>query len=1298
MKLKILCLIFFKILLRRGEINIICFFTHGKKVIKPSISVLIFLLLCSSFSVFPESNPLPDRLRFNHVIPLATEFVGEVLSIHQDKYGLIWVGGKDGLARYDGYDYKIYRHDVDDNTTLSSNVVSDIEEDAEGNLWLATDGGLNYFIRKTQVFIHYNHDPENPASLHTDRTISLYNEHNQTLWIGGDGGLNALDLKNKKMKRYPQETSSELERLLAGQYVMGIDISKDGVMYLATGFGLKVWNRDTKKVRVYGQPLAEGMHSSIVRSVLVDSQNRVWVGTELGLSRLNDDLKTFTFYLNPSDVGPALDSSVWDLLEDSYGEIWGATDGGGLIRYDAESDSFLSYMNNTRDKDSVTSTVVRTLLEDSVGDLWLGAYPGGVDIVSRHNATFDSYRNISDDETSLSFSSVNSILEDEKGNLWIGTDGGGLNYYDYATKTYSFLRFNAEAKYSIGSDAVIDMTFDRDNNLWVAHWNGGVSKINLATSEITNYIDKVNDPNFLQRPHIFSIYMDSSGTIWAGTLGGGISRYNKETDQFQQYHHDPEAGLFNVERIWNILEDSSKSLWLGTHDGLMKVDRDNNTAVRYKYDKGDESTLGSDWVISIYEDSKGRLWAGTQEGGLNLFDYETETFKRIQKEDGLSSNLINAILEDNNGLIWVSTNKGLASYNPETEKILNYSELNGLQASQFNYNAALKCKNGDLVFAGVNGLTRFNPDELTPNLDPPPVIITGLNVQEKEAKIGKDGVISENVLTADKITLNYTQNVFSITYSALNYRIPEENQYAYMLEGFDDEWQFSGTKRTKSYTNLDAGTYTFRVKASNNEGVWNHEGASIGIEIIPAPWKTWWAYTIYLLSIVAVIVWYVRGQRKVIEFQEAMMDRLKNADRLKDEFVASTSHELRTPLFGIVGLAESLLDEMAGRIKSNELTTIKMIIASGKRLVIQVNDILDYAKIRDNALEVNIRPINLYELVDMVIPLTSPIIGEKPLKLENNVKRKVPSVLADAHRLQQILINLISNAIRHTQKGRIFVTAKVKDGFMHISVTDTGKGIPEEKFDELFEKFTQLENVNSREQNGTGLGLSITKRLVELQKGRIWVESKINKGSTFTFTLPITEEHGEHVELSEDSHTRVGVLTNRNRPVQQGQDMPDGYDLTGNKNAEGDSTDIYEGMSAHILIVDDETVNRMVLGAYLKDKPLKISEADCGERAIELISMDDTIDLVLLDLMMPGMSGFETCKRIRTLYNLQELPVIFTTAKGHIEDMEKAFWVGGNDFINKPVDRKELGARVMLHLNQLKTFRAIIKKQREQGM
>ncbi len=1242
------------------------------KLFTRSIAHLIVVLFSCSLS----AEELPIDIRFTHMISSKEDVVGEILVLHQDKFGFIWLGGKDGLARFDGYEYEIFRLDLNDPFSISNNVVNAIAEDDEGNLFLGTNKGLNHFIRETKHFIRYEHDPKNLATMDHPRIISLHKEKN-ILWIGTDNGLNSFDIQSKQFVRYPR---NEDENGLVSRYVLGIESDGKDTLYISSGWGFKAWNRRTGQIDVYGapgEPLPEGLPEGQVRTLLVESSGLIWVGTLSGLSLFDPSTKKFKFYPDSEFSLKGKSREIWDIHEDKEGEIWAGTDGIGLLRLDRSKDEFINYSINSQDDHAISSNVVHTIIEDKVGDIWLGAYPSGVDVIHRDSAVFQVYRNNTRDDKSISWEGVTAIIEDDRLGLWIGTDGGGLNYFDYETNTYKFFLANPSIENTVKSQAIMAILQDSGGQIWLGYWNEGVSRYDPKTDTFFHFETNRNDPNSLNAPDVFSIVEDRAGDIWIGTMGGGLSKYDPEKNNLVEFRYkDNQEDTLNEDRIWSIIEDKSLNLWLGTSQGLVKVNRENHSSVVYKYDEENDYSISNDFIVSLHEDSKGRLWVGTHGGGLNLFNPDSETFLRIGIKEGLANDIIYQVLEDDEGLLWLSTKKGISSYNPKTKEVRNFNIISGEDSAQFLLGSGVKLRNGDLVFGGISGYVKFDPKRVSINKFIPEIVLTDIKVANSSVEIaGPENILDKNIFLENTLHFNYKQNIFTLYYSALNFRNASNNKYSYMLEGFDENWFQVGNVRSATYTNLDPGVYRFRVKGSNDNDVWNEEGVSIQIIVSPAPWRTWWAYFIYIIAILSGVFWYVYTQRKMIGYQKSMVKSLSEVNKIKDQFIASTSHELRTPLFGIVGLAESLMQDAKPKLSGSEFKSLELIVSSAKRLVIQVNDILDFSSIKKNSLAVSIKAYNLFEITEMVVGILLPTITNEKVKLINKVKKNLPPVSADESRLQQILINLISNALKHTNEGHVCVEAIEKDKEIIIVVEDTGSGIAEDNFDALFQEFKQLDDVNTRKQGGTGLGLSITKRLVELQKGKIWVESDIGKGSKFFFSLPISNEKPKSISVSESAVTRVQSFVRSTDP-----ELNETVQLSDSL-----SDDCHT-----ILIVDDEAVNRIVLKGFMKKKKFKIYEAENGEKALEYFSKGLQIDLVILDVMMPGLSGFEVCEKIRTYKTLCELPVLFITARGQMDDLAKGFAVGGSDFLPKPVDRQELNARVTLHLKMLEQNRKIV--------
>ena len=1253
-----------------------------------------------------ESNnkSLPSYIRFKHLLTEADDVsVGSVLSIYQDNLGLMWIGGRSGLARYDGYDFVTYEHEPNNPGSLGANTINDITQDHENNLWIATQNGLELYNYDTNTFIHYKYSPDDDSSISDNLVMGLYVDKKGTLWLNTKGGLNSYNPESNNFTRYPR---NENEQLLAGEYVLDMHEDKNGVYYLATGYGFKVWNPKTGEIKVY---TANGenpwnMPHTLSRTVFVDNRDRIWLGTEKGLTRFHPDKEWFEFYPTKMDPpGAKVGDSIWDILEDSHGVLWVTTDGQGLNYLNPDSNTLEIARHRPNDPDSISSDVVRVAFETSTGDIWAGNYPSGVNVFERYGSEFRTQRKTSDKSDSLSVGNVRSIAEDEKGNLWLATDAGGLNYFNTKTLQYDLYRHEPDNENSLGSDDLMWVMLDNDDWLWIATWSSGITKFHPETKTFKRYGGDLGVPNSSLTSHTWSIHQGRSGTIWVANLGGGVARYWPETDSFTFLLHEKGEGTLPDGQVWVVQEDVKGYLWVGTRKGLGRKNPFDDKFTNFVHDPKDPNSLRNDNVLSLYEDSKNRLWIGTQGGGLHLYNEESETFKSINKEDGLISNVIRSIIEDEDGNIWVGTDKGISSYNPITQEIKSYDRNNGLQGNNFNIGGVYKASNGDLIFGGIEGFSRFDPRDVVPNTFLPPVVLTDVLISNASVPIGgEDPTLEKSIIKADKMKLDYTQNIVSFIYSGLNYRIPERNQYAYKLEGFDDDWHYVKNERKATYTNLDAGTYTFKVKASNNEGMWNEESRSLTLIVEPPPWKTWWAYTSYFFAIAGVIFWYVHTMRKKLELERSVVQRLTNLDKHKDEYLANTSHELRTPLFGIIGLAEGLSESLQGVISKMDLNNLYMIIESGKRLSTIVEDVLDFSNIRNHTLKIDKKNVDLSMITKFITLLTQPLVPIDKVSIVSDIPPEFPAVYADEDRLQQILQNLIGNAIKFTESGKITIDAKEEKEEVIISVSDTGCGIAEQHFKTLFDSFSQVDESSTRRHGGTGLGLAITKNLVQLHGGKIWVESKVGEGSTFFFTLPKTNEPAAPVEtfkLSEHVAKKIEVSGYSSRNI---LDQTDTDHYHGEENvvsiAEGNGNrknQKEKNQHFKIMIVDDENVNRRVLRNHLASNFYQTIEASTGQEALAQLQQHGDIDLIILDVMMPLMSGYEVCEIIRKTHSKLNLPILFITAKQQAEDLLLGFKYGGNDFLSKPISRSELIARVELHLQLLETGRDMEKKIQE---
>ena len=1244
--------------------------------------------------VYAGGKPLGENLPFVRLLTEQGISIGSVEAIHRDRDGYMWFGGFDGLARFDGYNWVLYRHDPLDPYSLSSNIVWDIYEDQQGELWLATDEGLNRFDRDLGRFTTYQQDGNKSQTSSTDYTRSIAEDAEGNLWVATFGGLVMLD---KTRTRFVSYTSDEQNvQTLASNTLRKVFIDRAGVIWLGNNIaGLNRFDPHTGQVHRYAYDTTAntGSSSGAVVSIFEDRDGFLWLGLDGGgLNRLDPRTNQFEhFTYSPDNPRGLAHNIVTDIAEDAQGNLWLGTEG-GLQYFDRQTREFSLYLHNPNNKNSLISSVVRSVFIDNNQDLWIGNFPSGVNFLDTSNRIFKTYRYDPDSANSLSHASVLSIEEDPQGNLWLGTDGGGLNHFDRATGQFTHYKHNPDDPHSIGADAVLGIERDYDGSLWLGTWRGGANHFDPVTGKSTNYTASPSSParaGAIRNENVWSVLNDRQNNLWFSTIGGGLNRFNRDSKQFEVYRLQyPDNTPFDV--VWKTYQDRNNRIWVGTGEGLGLYVPEQDHFIFYKNDPANASSLSFNVVLDMAEDNEGNLWVATRGGGLNKFEEKTHSFSHINQSNGLESDAVLSLAADTAGNLWMGSANGFTRFDPIRKTFHHYNERNGLQGNQFNIGAALTLRSGEMVFGGTNGFTIFNPAQLQFNSYVPPVAIVDFQIFNKPVPVMAEGSpLTKTITQTREITLNYQQSIFSFAFAAMSYRNAESNRFAYIMEGFEQEWNYVDVaRRNATYTNLDSGTYVFRVKAANSQGVWNEQGTSITIHILPPPWKTWWAYTLYLLVLAGLLAAFVFEQHKQVLSERTINKRLQQLDKLKDEFLASTSHELRTPLNGIIGLAESLIDGVGGAQSSVSRSNLDMIVMSGKRLERLVNEILDFSKLKEQCLTLYPKALDLHAMINVVLSMSHSSLNGKDIQLINSIGRQVPLVYADEDRVQQVLHNLVGNAIKFTQSGVITISARALRGHLEICVSDTGIGIPEQELEKIFDSFHQVEASAERNYGGTGLGLAVSKQLVELHGGQIRVTSTPGVGSHFYFTLPLlaAREGGSEgavvdVPGSVAEQTKVVPAAALRLPEASVVAYPANEPRAGN--AQGAAKD---NALFRILVVDDELVNRQVLINHLSLQHYQVVIATNAHEALEVVK-NQHVDLVLLDVMMPIMSGYDVCKQLRMKHSSHELPIIFLTAKTQVNDLVTGFSLGANDFLTKPVNRDELLARVRTHLQLLEITR-----------
>jgi signal transduction histidine kinase/ligand-binding sensor domain-containing protein/class 3 adenylate cyclase len=1199
-----------------------------------------------------------------------------VHAIFQDRQGFLWVGTMDGLNLYDGHTFRTFKMDPEDPNTVSGDDIAWIGEDALGRICVYGVGGLDLYDPGTGTWSHlaeaYRKDLKTQsyvilgARVGKAGRIWLLGKNNEVFLFDPASGT------RKRLPRGPLEPAGGPPPPIGGMME-----DREGCLWLWAKAGLYRFDVRTGKwtsQRVVFSALPDAA-SLRVHLMIQDVEGDLWALTDTQLLHGRPTKAEWTSRAIPRELAEALSPvSLQAMLRDTSGDLWFGT-GKGLFRMDPETLRWSRWGHDPSDPGGLSGDDIRALYEDRAGLLWIGTGGAGLFKYNPRRERWGHVRGTAGVENGLDSNAVFAFHEDRRGRLWVGTFGGGLDCWDRQRDRWSHHRHDPRNPNSISHDKVMAILEDREGILWVGTYGGGLNRYDPARDRWTRFRHDPRDPNSPGHDIISCLLEDRQGRLWVGSDRGGLNLLDRKTFRWKRYlQEDPASDQIGRNRVKVIHEDREGFLWIGTWGtGLIRFDPRTEGTVQYTPDPADPDSLRDLAVRAVLEDRKGRLWVGTAKG-LSLLDRSTGRFTHFTTAHGLPNDFIYGILEDSLGRLWMSTNLGLACFDPEARLFRNYDQNDGLQGNEFNVGAYYRSPRGEMFFGGGQGFNAFVPEHIEANPHAPPVQITSFKSYESPLPVASG--------TVDPLRLSFRDTYLSFEFIALDFTNPARNRYAYRLEGFDAGWVQGGTRRFATYTNLPGGRYTFRVKGANSDGVWNEAGAALPFVLPPPPWKTWWAYGLYGLLALGGVAGYVRfktltqarelkSRERELEQERTVSDKLRNLDRLKDEFLANTSHELRTPLNGIVGLTESLIDGATGPLPEATVTNLSMVAAAGKRLTFLVNDLLDFSRLKNRDLALQNRPVDLRTLTDLVFVLLRPMAGQKGLELVNAIPAQTPLALADENRLQQVLYNLVGNAVKFTESGRVRVTAEAHGDRLEMAVSDTGIGIPADKLEAIFTPFEQADGSTARQYGGTGLGLSISRKLVELHGGTLRVESSPGAGSIFAFSLPLAE--GEEVPAG-PAPPRPGEPE-----VSRMRDSIEIDPAAARPTAELAPTPS-EG-PIRILIVDDEPVNLQVLANQLSLQRYTVLQAHNGPEALRLIEGSERFDLILLDIMMPKMSGYEVSRKIRETCPAHLLPIIMLTAKNQVEDLVEGLAAGANDYIAKPFSKHELLARIKTHLH-----------------
>ncbi|WKL49682.1 two-component regulator propeller domain-containing protein [Flavobacterium pectinovorum] len=1194
---------------------------------------LLFLIGFSSVG-FTQDNPIKfldisDGLSNN-----------SVTTIFQDSDGYLWFGTYDGLNRYDGYNFKVFRNRINDKKSLLFNTIYNIEGDSRKNIWVGGSNGICIYSKTTATFHPVEYTSSNKKNkvlkdiIHQMRSVS----ENLVLVASQNLGLIAFENGSFVGKQIPLKVLGNNISIDNYDAIALQDDKKKGHCWIhVRNIGICNYNYKSKSLKVVF-PL-----SKEVKSMKLASDGNLWLGTDEGFFLFNTKSGTLSenYFSNKC--------SVTDILLGKKKEILITTDGCGIYKIIGTNKKAIPY-NVINGEQLAKSNSVWSLYEDKAGNKWFGSLRGGISMLSSTPKYFKSIRY---NATNPAENFILSFCEDEKKNLWVGTDGAGLKYWNRKNNTYT----NYSNKLS--SSFITGIVRDTNNEIWLSTWNGGVNKINPRNNSVTQY--SFFNPFTKQiEKKIWLVYKDSKANIWASaTNEGSLYLFDRPKNTFVLFDK-------SITNLQCLTETSDGKLWGGNYTSLFSLEKNTKKITRV--------AIGNP-VRCIHEDKDKNLWLGTQEGGLLLFDRKTNTFKRLTTDDGLPSNTILRMLEDNEGNLWMSTYNGVCRFDKKRKTFRNFSVNDGLQSNQFSFNAGLKLSTGEFLFGGINGFNIFFPEAIKGFNQQNNLLLTDFYVNNQPIQESKNDLVSKwESGKIKEVNLPYDQTTLSLEFVALDYNNADKINYAYYLEGWDAQWNYVGQARKANYARLTEGKYTFKVKTTNFKGGWNKEISLVTIEILPPWYRTWWAYTLYILAMAGILFAYLeyhKNKEKLkykVKIAELESKKEKEVAEKQSSMFTYISHEFRTPLSLIINPLKKAVQKESVQNGSSG-SDLAIAHRNARRLLSLVDQLLLFRKAENDADSLRLSNINVNNLCNEVYQCFVNQAKEKNITYQFSIPQHDIEIIGDYEKIEISLFNLMSNAFKYTPIGgeiNLKLSENTKEVILEIS--DSGDGIEKKDIDVIFEKFKQI---NSKVSVGTGfgIGLYIVKYFVNKHKGTVSCKSEPGKGSTFTLTFLKGNSHFEDIEITDVVATRSQLFDELII-----DDSEENNQSLNNTVSENDFQKMMLTDKRTVLIIDDNAEIRAYL-IKLFSKNYIVYSAENGEEGLKM-TKKHMPDLVISDITMEHMDGLELCRKIKESDSLSHIPVILLTASKNPETHLQGITDGADDYITKPFDDDILVARV----------------------
>ena len=1193
-----------------------------------------------------------QEVRFQHLNVNNGLSQNSITAMIQDSQGFIWFGTEYGLNKYDGYKVETFVPQGGKTGTIAGNQVWSLLEDSKGRIWVGTNEGINIFDKNKYSFQQLKAETEEGEKLKGSVGYILEDENGE-FWFGTfTHGLYKFDEHQNTLIHYNVTQVDQQESKISYR-IWDIFIDKNQILWAST------WDKGLIRLNTrdgsfkFLNGINSNLKSDHLGNIVTRSDSTVWIGTRNGVQILN----LFTGEISQTaNEGLNSISFAHDILRDGKGRLWVGSYGRGLFVYDKELNALDHFHQQEENPHSLSINLVMDLMEDRSGCIWAGTWTGGANKYCPGAVKFECCHQQYDIEN------VFAIEGDER-YLLLGTLGDGAYLIDKKTRVVEKIRNDSKTSNDIVDELVIAIEKSNDDEYWFGYQGSGFSRLNLRSREFEFYTSENSGLNY---DVVTSILTTDKNNIWLGTSGGGVNLFNPEENTFR-YFTTQSTPSISSNSISTLMKDSHDNIWIGTQDGGVNIlEASLEKVTQYRSFPDSSNTLSSNNIWDIWEDRDGIIWVATS-FGLNSLNPETGEIDRFTEADGLGHNWVYSILGDKSGRLWLSTNGGLTVFDLAENTFRNFDVQDGLQGNEFNANAKFMGKDGRMLFGGINGFNAFYPNGISVNTREPQIVFTGLEILNKPVPISEEKsdtfAIPKHISQLEELVLTHKQQVFSLEFAALHYVNPQKNRYQYKLEGFDDNWIEANQRHYVTYTNLDPGNYTFRVRGSNNDGFWSSKEATLPIKVLHPPWKTWWAYLLYsglifgglFLTIRTILV--RQRLKNDLKIEQVELQKAQELDQIKSRFFESISHEFRTPLTLITAPIKKLIKK-EGK-DEEEKNTLRLVQRNAGRLLDLINQLLELSKLEAGKLNLNVTKADINGFLRMIAASFQSLSDNRQITFIPHISGEEHLIYFDKEKIEQIVTNLLSNAFKFTSSGgKVGFEVSSTDQYLQIVVSDDGKGISKDELKHIFERFYQIQSTGGRSSGGSGIGLALVKELTELHHGTISVESKKRTNTTFTIKIPVQESAYSPEEIDAEKHTVPKITQSVS---------------TTTPRATADQPDEENKDEPLVLVVEDNKDLREYIGSTLSEL-YEVERAKNGFEGLEKAALIP--DLILTDLMMPEMDGLKMLRRLKSDPKTNHIPLIMLTAKADRESRLKGLDIGADHYVNKPFDMEELLIRV----------------------